>query len=66
MNANAGKLVILLPYAIGQQVKIRAIDKVGRVYSINVCRDGLEYRVRWWNEEVISDAWMLPDEIEAA
>ena len=66
MNANAGKFVICVPYAIGQRVKLRDIDKVGRVYSICVSRDGLECRVRWWNDEALMDAWVIPDELDAA
>lgn len=65
-SANADKHVIYLPFSIGQRVHIKAIEKVAVIYSICISRDGMEFCVKWWNDETRHEAWMRALELEAA
>lgn len=65
-KSNADKLLFCLPFAIGQKVKIKAIDKAAIIYSACIGIDGIEYRVKWWNDENQSETWLKPSELEAA
>lgn len=65
-KANADKHVICLPFSVGQRVKIKAIDKSATIYSVCIGIYGMEYRVKWWNDEVQQETWLRPSELEAA
>jgi hypothetical protein len=48
----AGQKVVVLRWSIGDRVKIPAAENVcGRVYSVTVSRDGIEYSVKWFNDQ---------------
>ena len=53
-------------YDIGQSVKVKAVEMLGRVDSLSLDNNGKMYRVVYWNDGVRQQVWMYEWEIEAA
>lgn len=59
--------VVRLAFTIGQSVRIKALDDVkGTVYSCVICRDGIEYMVKWFNDNTRLQDWFQGVELEVA
>jgi flavodoxin len=43
--------IIALKFAIGNRVKIGSTDFIGTVYACNICKDGIEYNAKWFNDD---------------
>lgn len=52
-------------YDLGQAVRIKAIDMVGRVDSLSLDNNGHTYRVVYWNDGSRNQVWMYDWELEA-
>lgn len=53
-------------YDLGQAVRIKAIDMIGRVDSLSLDNNGHTYRVVYWNDGARCQAWMYDWELEAS
>lgn len=51
-------------YDIGQEVTIKAISMKGKVDSISWDKNGIQYRVVYWNDCCRNLVWMYDWEIE--
>jgi hypothetical protein len=51
-------------YDIGDRVKVKALEMVGRVDSLSLDANGLTYRVVYWNNGNRLQTWMYEWEIE--
>lgn len=50
-------------YSIGESVKIKAIDMIGRVDSLSLDTNGMTYRVVFWNDGSRCSVWMYDWEL---
>lgn len=58
-RSNTGKNVIVADFAIGQRVKIPAIDTAGIVKSITITKEGMEFFVAYFDDDKVRRAeWM--------
>jgi hypothetical protein len=63
-SRNAGVNVMAFAFAIGQRVKISAIDTVGFVRGITVTSDGIDYRVAYFDDDKVRrEEWLSEHEI---
>lgn len=53
VRSNVGKNVLAFDYAIGQRVRIDAIDTTGIVKSIVVTAEGTEYSVAYFDDDKV-------------
>lgn len=51
-------------YCVGQQVKVKAVEMLGRVDSLSLDNNGKMYRVVYWNDGARCQVWMYDWEIE--
>lgn len=51
-------------YSVGQQVKVKAVEMLGRVDSLSLDNNGKMYRVVYWNDGSRCQVWMYDWEIE--
>lgn len=58
--------VVCFPFSIGQRVRIKAIDQTGIVYTCALSRDGMEFSVKWWDDQARCVDWFQSTELEAA
>ena len=55
---------IQFDYDIGQQVKVKAVEMLGRVDSLSLDNNGKMYRIVYWNDGSRYQVWMYDWEIE--
>lgn len=53
VRSNVGKNVLAFDYAIGQRVRVDAIDTTGIVKSILVTSEGTEYNVAYFDDDKV-------------
>jgi len=60
------KTTVEFEYGIGEQVKIMAIEMLGRVQSLRIDIDGKTYWVVYWNDGQRHAEWLNEWEIAKA
>ena len=51
-------------FAIGDKVKIKELERPGRILAIHVAEDGVSYLVRYFQAGKVETVYFYDDEIE--
>lgn len=58
-------MTVVFDYSIGQQVKVKAVEMLGRVDSLSLDNNGKTYRVVYWSDGIRNQVWLYDWEIES-